>query len=389
MKKTMMSIMLVVALLVTMSLSAFAEVGVKDDEIVIGSFMALSGAVAGIGTPLADGMKAYFAELNANGGVNGRQITLLAEDDGYVPSKTVSVVRKLVEKDKVFAIVGGLGSNNCLAIMDYLEKTDIPFVYPASGATALGFPAKDKIFVVQPNYRTEGKVIAKFIYDKFADKKIAFIHDDTEIGKEGQKYTNANLEIYNIKAVADITFPASNMDFSSYVLKLKDAGAEFVVYHGTTSAAAQIRAEGAKIGYDFEMIVNYALADPIMYTLAGDAWEGVFSTAWLPPLAPDAPGVSHFYEIYQKYYPEGGGFAYAAAGWVAAEVFTEAVRRAGRDLTHESLVEALESMENWNGDLARNIGYSPGVRSGVEDMMILQAQDGGYVAVSDWYDGSY
>lgn len=389
MKKMALTLIIISSLVFSLSFSGAAEVGVKEDEILIGSFVALSGPVAAIGTPLANGMRAYFTELNANGGINGRKIRIIIEDDGFVPSKTVSAVRKMVEKDKVFAIVGGLGSNNCLAVMDYLVKKKVPFVYPASGATKLGFPAKENIFVVQPNYRTEGKVIAKFIYDKFTDKKIAFIHDDSEIGKEGAKYTAANLAVYNIEAVADVTFPTNNVDFSSYVLKLKEAGAEFVVYHGTVAAAASIRKEAVNIGYDFDMIVNYALADPVMFALAGDAWEGVYSTAWLPPLAPDAPGVSNFYETYSKHYPEAGGFAYAAAGWVAAEVFTEAIRRCGDEVTYDNLIQALESMDNWNGDLARNVGYAPNKRSGVTDMMILQAKDGGYVEASDWYDGSY
>lgn len=389
MKKTMMSVLTVFVLLAVMSVSVFAEVGVTKNEIVIGSFMALSGPVAGIGTPLANGMQAYFNKLNADGGVNGRKIKLLVEDDAFSAAKTVPAVRKLVEKDKVFAIVGGLGTPGCLAIMDYIGKADIPFVYPASGATALGFPAKKNIFVVQPNYRTEGKVIAQFIKDKFATKKVAYIHDDTEIGKEGAKYTQENLDVYGIKNVADIAFPTTNLDFSSYVLKLKEAGAEVVVYHGTAGPAASIRKEAAKIGYKFEMIVNYALADTVMYQLAGDSWEGVYATAWLPALAPDAPGVKNFYDTYTGYFPNGGGFAYAAAGWVAAEVFTEAVRRCGNDVTHENLIKALESMKDWSGDLARHITYSSASRSGVNEMMILQAKAGSYVDASDWYDGSY
>lgn len=389
MKKTLVSIMLVVVMLATLSLSALAENGVTDKEITIGSFMALSGPVAGIGTPLANGMLAYFAELNAKGGVNGRKIKLITEDDQFTPNKTVAAVRKLVEKDRVFAIVGGLGTSGCLAVMDYTTRANVPFVYPASGATALAFPMKKNIFVVQPNYRTEGKVIAKFIHDKFPKKKVAYIHDDTEIGKEGAKYTDANLKPLKVQVVADVAFPATNVDFSSYVLKLKEAGAEVVVYHGTNAAAASIRKEAAKIGYKFEMIVNYALADPIMYQLAGDAWEGVYSTAWLPPLSPDAPGVKKFYDTYTKYYPNGAGFAYAAAGWVAAEVFTEAVRRCGNNVTRENLYKALESMKNWNGDLARQITFSNVKRSGVNEMMMLQAKKGALVEASKWYDGSY
>ena len=389
MKKNLFSILIICTMLVVMSMGAYAEDGVTKNEIVIGSFMALSGPVASIGTPLADGMLAYFHDVNAKGGIHGRKIRLITEDDGFTPSKTVSAVRKLVEKDKVFAIVGGLGTPGCLATMDYLENANVPFVYPASGATGLAFPAKKNIFVVQPNYRTEGKVIANFIIDKFPKKKVAFIHDDTEIGKEGAKYTTSNLRLYDIEPVCDVAFPTNNVDFSSYVLKLKEAGAELVVYHGTGAPAASIRKEAAKIGYKFDMIVNYALADPTLFNLAGNAWEGVYATAWLPPLAPTAPAVKHFYTTYNKLYPNVGGYAYAAAGWVAAEVFTEAVRRAGKDLTREKLIKALESMKNWNGELARKITYTPGKRSGVNEMMFLQAKNGAYVEVSGWYDGSY
>ena len=388
--KRVLTLTLMVCLIVSMAGMAFARTpGVTDDEIKIGSFMALSGPLAFIGTPLKNGMQAYFKEVNANGGINGRKITLIAEDDQFMPAKTVAAVRKMVERDRVFGIVGGLGTPGGLAVKDYLVRRNVPFVYPASGATEFSFPPKENIFVVQPNYRTEGKVIAKFLRDEFADKKIAFIHDDTEIGKEGARYTTENMENYGLEPVADISFPGANVDFSSYVLKLKEAGAEVVVFHGVMGPAAQIRKEAKKIGYDFEMIVNYALADPLMFQLAGDAWNGVYATGWLPPLDAEEAGVNEFFTTYNKHFPEGGGLAYAAAGWVAAEVFCEAVERMGDDVTREELYDALESFDNWNGVLARNISYSAVQRSGVTEMMLLKAKDGQYVPASDWYDGSY
>ncbi len=134
----------------------FAEVGITDTEIKIGTFQAMSGPVAVIGQSVANGMKAYFNYVNDNGGIYGRNINLIVADDQFNPAKTTVEVKRLIENDKVFALVGGLGTPGNLAVIDYVNKMKVPYVYQASGSSLLAIPPKKYIFPVQPNYTLEG-----------------------------------------------------------------------------------------------------------------------------------------------------------------------------------------------------------------------------------------
>jgi len=118
-----------ILIILVLSISIFAEVGVYQDKVVVGSFQALSGPYAVIGQEMTKGMKAYFNWINKRGGVYGRKIELIVADDQLNPAKTVVEVKRLVEQDKVFALVGGLGTYGCLAVMDYVEQNKVPFVY--------------------------------------------------------------------------------------------------------------------------------------------------------------------------------------------------------------------------------------------------------------------
>ncbi|MFW6263749.1 MAG: ABC transporter substrate-binding protein, partial [Thermotogota bacterium] len=122
MKKILLIVLVAVMIFSTAFSAENSTNGITDDSVKIGSFQALSGALAFIGVSMNKGMEAYFNWINENGGVHGREIDLIAVDDQFVPSKTVIEVKRLVEQDKVFAIVGGLGTPGCLAVMDYLNE---------------------------------------------------------------------------------------------------------------------------------------------------------------------------------------------------------------------------------------------------------------------------
>ncbi|MBC7123139.1 MAG: ABC transporter substrate-binding protein, partial [Pseudothermotoga sp.] len=169
----MKKLLVVLALLV--ALFVFAEVGVYPDKVVVGTFQALSGPYAVIGQEMSKGMLAYFNWINKNNGVYGRKIELIIADDQLNPTKTVVEVKRLVESDKVFAIVGGLGTYGCLAVMDYLEQNKVPFVYQGAGTSLLVVPPKRYIFGVQPDYTLEGQLIAKFFVENLKKKKIGVI----------------------------------------------------------------------------------------------------------------------------------------------------------------------------------------------------------------------
>ncbi|WP_408955087.1 ABC transporter substrate-binding protein [Natroniella sp. ANB-PHB2] len=362
--------------------------GVTEDEIKIGSFQALTGPAAPIGVPMKRGMSAYFDKLNEEGGVNGREINLIVHDDQFQPSRTVSGVTELVERDNVFSIVGGLGAPTSMAVMPYLEQNNIPFVYPAGGANSFARPPKDNVFVVQPNYAVEGNIMAQFIVEDLEEEKVGLIGDDTDIGEEGREGVTNKLADYEIEPVESVSFGADTTDYTSHVTRLRNAGAEVVVIHTTAQEAASIVTTARDMDYHPKFITTYSLADPIMFDLAGEAWNDVYAAAWLDPIDFDDPnpGVERFLTTLEEYYPNERSYSYAAAGWVAAEVFTEAVRRMGDDITRENLIETMETFEGWDGELAYDVEFGPGLREGVRSMYFMQGVDGDFEIETDWID---
>lgn len=360
--------------------------GVTDREITIGTFQALSGSVAPIGIAMSHGMQAYFNVINEQGGIYGRKINLIIRDDQFDPAKTVLVTKRLVEQDHVFAIVGGLGTPGCLAVMNYLENKGVPFVYQGSGSSKFAFPPKKYIFSVQPNYLNEGQIMVKFAVDDLKAEKIAVIYQDDDIGNEGLEGVKKGIDRFGGKLVTSVGFPLTETDFTSYILKLQQAKPDVVIIYALLKPATAILKTAKSLGLDTKFITTYPNADPLFILLSGGAAENVYTASWADITNAKDPGVARFFAAMHKYYPKEKGIAYAVAGWIAAEVFTEALRRAGAPPTRERLIWALETFKHWNGDLAKDITYGKNERAGKYSMYFLQVKNGQFEKASPWID---
>ncbi len=362
----------------------FSVPGVTDKEVLIGSFSALSGPYSVIGIPFYHGFQAYINYVNDNGGVNGRKIKVNVADDQLNPSLTVPAVKKFVEEDKVFAVVAGLGTPGCLAVMDYLNNNGVPFIYQGSGVSALAYPPKKYIFAVQPNYMTEGQVFVKFALNNNW-KNIAVVYSDDDAGKEGLSGIHTGVDKFGGKIVYESPFPVTETDFTSYLLRVKQSNADvLLVYTINVALAGNIVKTAKSLGLTQKIVLDYSMAG--IAATAGDAAEGVYVTGWIDFSNPDDPGVQKFYNVWLKYYPNDNPltFAYAVAGYAAGEIFVEALRRAGQYPSRDALVWALETFYGWNGDVVKDISYGPNERAGKYSLFFMQVQKGQLVKVSDW-----
>ena len=358
--------------------------GITGNQILIGSFSVQTGPYAVVGVPFSHGMQSYFNMINEAGGVYGRKINLKVEDDGFNPAKTVTIVKKFVTEDKVFAVVGGLGTPGCLAVMDYLNEQKVPFVYQASGVSKIAIPAKNYVFAVQPNYINEGQIFAKYIAT-MGLKNIAVLYSNDDAGNEGLTGIKQGVAKYGGKIVVESPFPATETDFTSYLLKVQASDADALILYATGVATGGNVVKTAKsLGLTQKIFLPYPHSG-IMAT-AGAAAEGVYVTGWADFSNLTDPGVIKFFNTWRKYYPKDDPltFSYAVAGFVAAEVFTEAIRRSGPYPTRDSLVWALETFNGWSGYLAKDISYGPNERSGKYSMFFMQVQKMALVKVSDW-----
>lgn len=368
-------------LLVLFITSIFAEVGVTDDKILVGTFQAMSGPVAGIGRPMAQGMQAYFNYINDNGGIYGRKIELIVADDQFNPAKTVVEVRRMIEQDRVFSIVGGLGTPGILAVQDYLNNGGVPFVYQGGGSIEFSLPPKKYIFPVQPNYIVEGNIVMNYLVEQ-GHKRIAIVYRNAEDGQEFSESAVGTLKSLGMQPVANIAVDPFKSDFTAEVTRLLSAKPDAVAIMLFLPQSVGFVRQAKQYGMTNQRyILTYSNADETYLQLAGDAGDGVEVMAWVAVdfTNPQEPAI----QIYQKYYNQIPN-AYAIAGMIAAEVFVEGVKRAGPDLTREGLVTALETLDNWKGnyitlgDESHGLTYKPiskgfDARMGMTSMYVLKS----------------
>lgn len=357
--------------------------GVSDNSIKIGSFMALSGPVAAVGVPVKKGLEAYIQHINDQGGVNGRKIELIIEDDQFNPANALAAVKKLVEQDKVFAISPALGTPGVLATLDYLADKQVPFIYPMTGASQPAYPFKKNTFVVQPNYVDEGKILTQYAADKMSAKKVAVLWQNSDIGKQGLEGVKAQLAKANVQLVYDGAHDVKDVDFSTHILKAKEAGADSVILYTVVGQCAGILKEAQKQGYKANFLTTYVNSDLNLVKLAGDAANGLVIGGWASITDLNDANYKKFVELYQKYNkttetPSG----YATAGFIAGEILVEALKRAGKDLDREGVIKALESFKGFNGILAQDITYTAESHVGVKYLILFKVENGTIVQIS-------
>lgn len=363
--------------------------GITEDEILVGSFQALSGPVAAIGVPVKNGMEAYFNFINAQGGVNGRQINLLVADDAFDPSRTTVEVKRLVESDDVFALVGGLGTPGNLAIMDYVEEQQIPYVYQASGSGLLTNPPKEYIFGVQPNYTTEGTLMAKYLVEEKGAERIAIAYRNLDDGKELAESVRDSLSEYGQELVADIAIDPNAQDFSANLIQLNQAQPDAIIVGLFVPQSANFIKQAKELGLtEQNYLLTYSNADATFVTLAEGQAEGAEAMAWVDVDFTETEQM--LFEIYDASFPGEIPNAYAVAGMIAAEVFTEGLERAGRDLSRSDFVDALETLDRFTGAIAEGITYTefeendPLSRIGKRSMYVLSVEDGVFARAHGW-----
>jgi len=377
------------AVMMTVGANAAAVPGITDSQVTIGAFQDQSGAAAVVGINMRKGMEAYFNWVNAQGGVNGRKIKFIVEDDGFQAARAIAATKKLVEQDKVFALVGTLGTPGVAATIDYIMEKQIPSIYQGSGISALAFPPKKYIFPVQPNFISEGRIVATYVVENLKMKRVALACEQTDIGTEGLRGVREQLAVYKMEPVEVVNFGAADVDFSSQILKLMKAKPDAVIIYSTLKPAAGFLKQAKVMGLEAQFLTTYVNADPIqMPALAGDACVGLIAPGWVPVLGNDDDSKKYL-EIYQATYPKEMPSAFAAAGFIAGEVFCEGLRRAGKNPTREGLIAAMESMRDWDGIMAKGISYTPDFRSGKASMYFMRFakpkfEEGSVVGISDW-----
>jgi branched-chain amino acid transport system substrate-binding protein len=354
--------------------------GITDTEIILGSHFAQSGTYGAAFAPVLSGLQAYLEYVNEEkGGVCGREIVLKAEDDQYDPAHAVEVTRKLVEQDKIFAMVAGLGTAAHSAVWEYLNENGIPDLWVMSGAHKWGADPQGHPWTVGilPDYFVEGTIQGKYISENFPDAKVGILYQNDDFGKDVLTGLQNGLDPSN-ELVSEQSYESTAVDVRSQVTNIQQQGAEVVVCACIPGYAAQAVEGADRLGWDPQFIIDYVNSDPIMFQYASPkVMEGVLTlqanklSTWT-----DDPAVALHHEIMKKYGTVAAG-NYTMVGETVGILMEEILGRTCDNLTREGLMNAVHSLDNFQGDIALpgvTVTITPDDHIGTEAMRLLRAK---------------
>ncbi|SER86777.1 ABC transporter substrate-binding protein [Psychrobacillus sp. OK032] len=359
--------------------SAYVQ-GITDTEILVGTTGPQTGPVAEY-DKVRKGIQAYFNYVNDNGGVKGRKLKLIAYDDQYQPAKAVQGMQRLIEEEKVFGIIFPVGTSTFSATEELLKESKIPVVGIGTGATKFVDPISPNIFGMQFNYANEAKLMVDYIVNQLGAKKIAIAYQNDDFGIETLEAALSTIKkLDGVKVEKEVSFLSIDQDYSAQAQQLVQAKPDAILMLATPVPAAALRQEMYKLGAtDIPFVVSLTGGqDKNQFNLAGkDVWEGVITAM---PFASyessDHADIDKYTEQIKKDFTEEDLGALTQSAWGTAQVFVEGLNRVEGDLTWESYIKALETLENWEGSIFDSITYTSENHYGNTTLRMVEAKNG-------------
>ena len=348
------------ALALGLATSAHAQ-GVSDTEIKIGGSTALTGPGALVGIAHDLGEKIATAEINAAGGINGRKIVRVFEDDAYVPARTVTTVRKLLDVDHVLAITASSGTASTLAALPMMEEQGVPALQTAAPNTVMFSPMHKTLFVVGRAYGPGTTDFVKFLAARKPGAKFLAIVQDDDYGDDVQSGYEKAVADLKLTSVGVLRYKRGQKDFAAEVLKAKQLGATIVVSGGIIAENVTIAKEARRVGLEAEIAMLWSGRLPQTIDLMGEAGNGIIAADYVGDFDEGA-GKALFDKARTYLNPDERAKLnrYSLTGYVGARLLFDAIARCGRDVTRACVTAKLETTTNldMNG-LTSPISFTP------------------------------
>jgi branched-chain amino acid transport system substrate-binding protein len=325
--------------------SAYAQTqGVSKNELVIGSMQDLSGPIAGFSKPLVAGMNMRADEQNALGGVNGRKLKLIVEDHGYDPKKAVLATQKLVQKDKIFAMIGTIGTPTALPSMPILFEKNIPHLFPLTAAREMYEPLHKLKYSFAATYFDQMRSGVKHLVRLKGAKKVCTLYQDDDFGAEVMRGAEAGLKDINMALAEKTTYKRGATDFSSQVARMKDAACDLVVLGTIIRETLGAIGTARKLGWGVDFIGSSAAYTELIHKLGGPAMNGFYATNTvnMPYLDDASTNVRAWAQRYKDRYKEDPG-VFSAYGYEVIDLFIQIATKAGANLTTDGFINTLDS----------------------------------------------
>lgn len=366
--------------------AARAEDGVTDTSVLVGCSNSFSGPLVYPGTQMIDyGLDVYFKYINDHGGVHGRKILTKYYDDGYKPQNAVANTRRLVEQDKVFAILCSQGTSPVMATVKYLIRKKVPLLFPFQGVPITGVKT---IFTSFVPYPTQSEIVVNWLVRDKGFKRIGMLYQDDKYGYTFLGPAKKTLEQMGLKLVAAQSYERGAVDLSAQIAKLKGANLDACLLVCTPKPGAAALREAHKQGWTGTKLVSSGpLTDEKFIILSGGVGEGVWGLSlWPDPVHSDAPAVVEYRKIMHEYGKDKNNKPnrYSLYGYFYAKLFVQGLKRAGKNLTRESYIAALESMKDWKNGIIPPISFSKTNHLAQNAGFMVQVEGNVFKPISGW-----
>lgn len=356
--------------------------GVSDDEILIGSHTDLSGPIAFYGRDSINGALMRFEEANEAGGVHGRTIRFIYEDTAYQVPNSIRAADKLINFDKIFAMYLALGTPNNLAVMDDQFKAGIPNLFPITGSIQMAEPYHKLMFTQRGIYYDEIRAAVKYFVEVKGRTTPCVAHVDNDFGHEILLGAEDQAEEMGLELAAVTAHKSTETEFTASVLRLRDAGCDLVLMGTVATDTIGILSMAKEFGWeDVDFVGSNAGAPSAIAELESGAGEGYYAFLHSLRIYPDTSDNEEAVAWYRRYTEKFGTEPDVTGmeGYRGADLIVIALEAAGRDLTTDKFIEALENIGEYSDMFGYKLEFSPENHNGVKETVLGRIQNGRWV----------
>jgi branched-chain amino acid transport system substrate-binding protein len=366
--------------------AASAQQGVSKNEIVVGSIQDLSGPIAGFGKQVRFGMMLRVDEINEQGGIHGRKLRLIIEDSAYDPKKAVLAAQKLVNQDKIFIMLGHIGTAQNLAAMPVQFEKNVINFFPITAAREMYEPFHRLKYSFAATYFDQMRMaLPKLVKEKGA-KKVCAMYQDDEFGLEVVRGAEAGLKSIGMELAERTSYKRGATDFSSQVARMKSSGCDLVVLGTIIRETIGAIAESRKTGFSPTFLGSSAAYTDLIHKLGGKPMDGLYATMTVqnPYLDEASQQISFWAKKYKTKFNE-DPTVFSVYGYNVVDAFARAAAKAGPNLSTDSFIKAMDTML-FDPDIfgSAPATYSATKRLGSDQSRLSQIQDGRWKVVADY-----
>ncbi len=359
--------------------------GVTDTEVVFGTHTDLSGAIAIWGVGVLNGARMRFDEVNEAGGVHGRSIRYIVEDTQYQVPRAISAANKLINRDKIFAMLMAVGTPTNNAVMQTQFRAGVPNIFPGTGARAMVEPFERLMFSQHGTYYDEIRAGVKYFVENQGKTTPCVMYLNNDYGLEILEGAQDQAAEMGIEIAETAAHKITDSEFTASVIRLRNAGCDLVMLGSVHRDTILILEAARKLGYeDVAWVGNNAAYGQVIADQESGAGEGYYAFVHMGKIYEDDETLPEeqrdWMRRYRERYGEEAGLP-AMEGYRGADLVVVALERAGRDLTRDGFIEAMESINDYTDIFGYSVVFGPNDHKGVDESALSVVRDGRWVTL--------